>query len=47
MLTIIIFFIGQILWLTYGFLKNDKAVLIPAIISTILYIYIYYMLSIR
>jgi MtN3 and saliva related transmembrane protein len=42
MLTLIIFFFGQILWLIYGFLKNDKAVLMPSIISTVLYIYLLY-----
>jgi MtN3 and saliva related transmembrane protein len=42
MLTLIIFFVGQILWLIYGYLKNDSAVLIFAVITALLYIYLLY-----
>ena len=42
LVTIILFFIGQILWAYHGKFSNDFAVLIFACITGILYIYLIY-----
>lgn len=42
LVTIILFFIGQILWALHGKFSNDFAVLIFACITGILYIYLIY-----
>ena len=40
--TIIIFIIGQMLWSLYGYLSNDKAIVIFCSINFCLYLYILY-----
>ena len=42
LLTLVIFFIGQLIWITHGFFGGDDAVLIFATITAFLYIFLIY-----
>ena len=40
--TLVIFFIGQLLWITHGYYANDKPILLFACITAVLYIFLIY-----
>jgi len=42
LLTLVIFFIGQLLWITHGYYSGDDAILIFAGITAVLYIFLIY-----
>ena len=42
LLTLVIFFIGQLLWITHGYYSGDSAILIFASITAVLYIFLIY-----
>ena len=42
LLTLIIFFIGQLLWITHGFYGKDDSILVFACITAVLYIFLIY-----
>jgi len=42
LLTLVIFFIGQILWLIHGYYNNDDALMVFSIITALFYIALIY-----
>ena len=42
LLTLVIFFIGQILWIIHGIYSNDDAIVVFACITAFLYIFLIY-----
>ena len=42
LLTLVIFFIGQLLWITHGYYSGDRAVLTFACITAVLYVFLIY-----
>lgn len=42
LLTLVIFFIGQLLWITHGYYSGDDTVLTFACITAVLYVFLIY-----
>lgn len=42
LLTLVIFFIGQLLWITHGYYGGDDSIMTFAVITAVLYIFLIY-----